>query len=487
MPPVARSANRASVIGALIAIYVTTLAVSLYRIDLPLLEFFPVRQVQTAEITRNLYRADHNLLYPSRYEGRELKPFVFEFPFYNAVVAVGYAMAGGAYDAIGRVVSIASWLGAGVCLFLMTRRYYGDVVALATLFFFHMSRLGIMTSRSFQPDAMMVCLSIAALLLWDRWSQHPEPRRLVWAAAVSTLALLVKIPIAHTALPVLFLIWLMPVRPWRQLLIAAAVMLAVVAAWYLHARAATVSAMPSMAIGFTVSDKFSVELLTDPAFYNSVYVIWRATVFGTLSFVLVAYGALMWLPSRRHAMFHVWLAAVVAFLLFFNYHALTHEYYHLPLVAVGSVFAGRAFAAIPRLVDGLILPARAVQVLVAAAVVVSTVQFIAPRAYRIRKDMMPVLAAAEAVKRTTATDALIITNGAIVPYLADRKGWMLWAREPDPIARLEAYRQQGAALYVVETETEFRKQTALADYVTRTFPRLDDSGTHMVFDLTKTR
>lgn len=135
--------------AALAAIYVITLALSLHRLDLPLLEFYPVRQIQTADITRTLYQVDWNILKPVRYNGSELKAFILEFPLYNAVAALGYAATGGVHESIGRLVSVAGWLGAGFCLYVLVRRYFGDTTALVSLFFFHMSRIGIQVSRSF--------------------------------------------------------------------------------------------------------------------------------------------------------------------------------------------------------------------------------------------------------------------------------------------------------------------------------------------------
>ena len=41
------------------------LTIRLWKIDIPLLEFNPSRQIQTAEITRNLYREGFKVLTPS--------------------------------------------------------------------------------------------------------------------------------------------------------------------------------------------------------------------------------------------------------------------------------------------------------------------------------------------------------------------------------------------------------------------------------------
>lgn len=89
------------------------LALRLLRLDLPILEFYGERQIQTAEITRNLWREGFGgFLFPHVYwQGREAVYFVLEFPLYNALVASLYALTGGVREVLGRLVSIAAWVG----------------------------------------------------------------------------------------------------------------------------------------------------------------------------------------------------------------------------------------------------------------------------------------------------------------------------------------------------------------------------------------
>src|SRR5438034_1292376 len=109
---------------ALIAIIFVGLSVRLWRLSIPLLEFYPTRQVQTAEITRNLY-FDNNILQPSvNYFGPGHTVFALEFPIYNFVVSVLYKMFGGPNEILGRLFSISGWLLVCYFLYKITRKYF---------------------------------------------------------------------------------------------------------------------------------------------------------------------------------------------------------------------------------------------------------------------------------------------------------------------------------------------------------------------------
>src|SRR3972149_4458439 len=132
----------------------------LYRINIPLLEFYPSRQVQTAEITRNYYLFGLNVTRPRvSYFGPGLTHFLVEFPGYNLVIALAYKLLGSADERIGRVFSIVGWLASAYLLFEIARKYIGDNAALFTLFFYTFSPLLILISRRFQPDQWMLTLS----------------------------------------------------------------------------------------------------------------------------------------------------------------------------------------------------------------------------------------------------------------------------------------------------------------------------------------
>src|SRR3989338_4209843 len=96
----------------LFLIIFTGLTIRLAKINQPLLEFFPPRQTQTAEITRNIYvNGWPDFWTPKvRYFTGKPIPYVLEFPFYNGIVATAYHLFGP--NVIwGRIVSLMFFLG----------------------------------------------------------------------------------------------------------------------------------------------------------------------------------------------------------------------------------------------------------------------------------------------------------------------------------------------------------------------------------------
>ena len=94
-----------------LSILILGLALRLYKINLSLLEFYPSRQVQTAEITKNLFSREASIITPTvTYFGPHPVPFLVEFPLYDYFVALLYRLNGSENEALGRVFSTAGWL-----------------------------------------------------------------------------------------------------------------------------------------------------------------------------------------------------------------------------------------------------------------------------------------------------------------------------------------------------------------------------------------
>src|SRR3989339_1699883 len=80
-----------------LSIILLGLTVRLINIGFPLLEYFPERQTQTAEITRNIYKNGWPDFWTPkvRYftDGKPI-PYVLEFPLYNGIIVILYHLFG---------------------------------------------------------------------------------------------------------------------------------------------------------------------------------------------------------------------------------------------------------------------------------------------------------------------------------------------------------------------------------------------------------
>src|SRR5216684_4193302 len=94
------------------AIILAGLFVRLWKLDIPLLEFNPSRQIQTAEITENLIKSNFDILHPyvNYYGNGNTKYLLAEFPIYNLVVAHFEKLTNINNEISGRIVSIFSFL-----------------------------------------------------------------------------------------------------------------------------------------------------------------------------------------------------------------------------------------------------------------------------------------------------------------------------------------------------------------------------------------
>ena len=178
----------------LLVILFTGLLVRLWRINIPLLEFYPTRQVQTAEITQNLIKDNFNLFYPRvDYFGPDRVYYMYEFPGYNLIVAALHQISGNVSDINGRIVSIFSYLVAIIFLYKIAAELLNKQIALIAIFFFSLFPLNVLVSRSFQPDEMMLASSLGALYFLLLWVKKRLWRYLVFSCILFAWAALIKV------------------------------------------------------------------------------------------------------------------------------------------------------------------------------------------------------------------------------------------------------------------------------------------------------
>lgn len=312
------------------------LAVRLINIGFPLLEYFPERQTQTAEITRNIYKNGWPDFWTPkvRYftDGNPI-PYVLEFPLYNGIVASLYYIFGP--NVIwGRIMSLIFFSLSGLVFYKLVKRNFSLSIAALSTFFFFLSPLGILVSRTFQPESLLLLLFL--LSLYYR------------SFLIFFLALLVKFPIVIFS-PLFFIMN-------NQLKITAGKMaklfLSIFPAllWITHGKISTT--YPRIAINYQLSNWFDPKLYINPSWYFSLFQIEHIWVFTTLGLVLFWIG--LWrMDRKKHFFWFAWLANSVIYFIIFNRHAAVHEYYHFFLLPPISVFVGLGLQSLISLFDKL--------------------------------------------------------------------------------------------------------------------------------------
>ena len=355
---------------ALVLLFGIALTIRLYDLtDLPL-DFHPTRQLLSAIKARGLY-------YETQPDGiptwkletairqaklkADVEPVVFE-----RLVAFTYRFTGEQLW-MARIYSSLFWLIGGIFLFMLVRdlvSFEGAIFSTAYYLFFPYS---IIASRSFQPDALMVMLTLSFWWMFARWMTltfNPSPIRAertlrdpersrrgdevedeagrgagvriaLLAGLLGGLAIFVKFSAAFFVIGAALGLSLSHFT-LRELLRNAQV-------WLM----ALIGILPAAAylvygifirgdLGSQFSGRFIPALLLSPI--NYLQWMTKASLAAGGIFIMLALLAFFLGKDvrLRSFMFGLW-GAYLIYGLFFNYHVATHDYYHLPLIPIVAV------------------------------------------------------------------------------------------------------------------------------------------------------
>ena len=315
-------------------LFLAGLGLRLIQFTEPPLDYHPTRQLRGALISRALYYqwlpsadpATRAVATDSAKGEPEYEP-----PILDAIVAFSYLATGGENLWLGRMWSIIFWLVGGWFVFLLARRITssdGGVVAVAYYLFLP---LGVLASRSFQPDALMVMLLVITAYALLRWS---DERTWTWAIAAGLsagLTVLVKgrpLPIIVALLAGVMLSVGKPRNTLRD-----------GKAWSILSLAALLPAIYYVAIigrgtaGYLKAYSTGLAaLLLEPAFYVRWLNSFDRLLYLNLAFLGVA-GIVLLRKQARGLMLGLWFGYVL-YGLALPYTIYTHDYYNLPAVPI---------------------------------------------------------------------------------------------------------------------------------------------------------
>jgi len=171
------------------------LAVRLYDLEDPPLDFHPTRQLHSLIMARGMYY-QHAANVPEWQRERAVQQWraegVIEPPVLERLVAFIYQLAGREIPWAARVLSSLFWLMGGIGLYGLCRQFFSASASLVGLGFFVVLPYGVFASRAFQPDPWMTALIVWSWWGVTRWLSHPGWRRVWLAGLLGGSALLVK-------------------------------------------------------------------------------------------------------------------------------------------------------------------------------------------------------------------------------------------------------------------------------------------------------
>jgi len=321
-------------LGHLIVILLLLLGLGIRMLDLTdlPLDFNPARQLFSATKARGMYYQ-----YASdvpewqrqiAIEQWDAKADV-EPPVVPMIVA-GMYLVFGEHLWFGRVVASLFWLIGGLALLGLARRIASVDGAIIALAYYLFMEFGVIASRSFQPDPLMIGLTLAGLWAFLRWDEEYTWKWTLIAGLLSGAAIFVK-NVAVFPLLVAFALVILKTRGLRHALKDPQ-------AWVL----AVITALPTaiyMVDGLLISKdmdtalglRFFPQLWTDPAFY----VRWKNIIANNLgfgAFLLALLGIYLARPGRDRSLVIGTLLGYLLYGFIFSYHISTHNYYQLPLM-----------------------------------------------------------------------------------------------------------------------------------------------------------
>ncbi len=492
----------------LIILLLLGLILRFYKLDIPMLEFYPSRQIQTADIARNFVLNDFNVLSPTiSYLGPGYVPFLLEFPGYNFSVAMIYKIAGSTDEIYGRLLSVSGWLVAATFLYLLAKMLVSKFAALVAVYFYTISPLSVLISRSFQPDQWMLTFSIVAIYFSLRWSKSGKLAYLFVCSFCISLSLLLKThSFIFTLLPCIYLIFTCR-RTGSRLLPYSVLFLGLLPplAWYLYSYLQNQGGRVMQA-AFTLSTYFGVHVFFDPKYYSNIFGFEYNLVLLPIGITLFTLG-LFARNKRSSGFLSFWLLSIILYFLIFNKHNMTHEYYHLPLLPVATLFIGLGAEVISRSLGNLPLSKSLIIFLMAILIFILTLPNIMLRAYKPIERFGHVVETANEIKTLTSPAELIVASmdaGPTLVYYANRNGWPFEINRgetealytfygendhkvPDPRTDLENLRSRGATIYAAANKNQFLDNEKFSEYMYRHYPVLVENRNFIIFSLKRNK
>jgi 4-amino-4-deoxy-L-arabinose transferase-like glycosyltransferase len=465
--------------------------------DLPL-DFNPTRQLFSAVKARGMYY-QYAADVPAWQKEMAIEQWKakadVEPPVIETIVA-GMYMAFGEHLWFGRIVASLFWMVGGLALFGLARRIgslQGAIVALAYYLFLE---FGVIASRSFQPDPLMIGLILCGLWAFYRWNEEKTWKWTIVVGLLSGMAIFVKM-VAVFPLLGAFALGILATRGLKQAFKDPQV-------WAI----AILSALPTaiyMIDGLCISKeldtamglRFFPSLWIEPVFY----IRWRNIVENTLGlgvFLLAILGIFLAKPGRDRALL---AGAFMGYLLYgfaLSYHISTHNYYQLPLI----VFVAPSLAVVGDAIFIKLKEVNAGSIFVRTVVLAVILFGVISEMWNVRVELLKNDYRAETQRWQALGEKLGHTEPVLVlthdygnglaywgwqrldvwPTTGDQGLRELAGKAKSFDAMFDQY-TVGKQYFVVTNFKQFEAQPALMDKLFNTYPIVEQNTDYIIFDL----
>jgi 4-amino-4-deoxy-L-arabinose transferase-like glycosyltransferase len=274
---------------------------------------------------------------------------VLEPPLLEYLVSLIYRAMGREEIYYARYVTGAFWLVGGIFMYLLTRRLVSTEAALLATLYYLFVPMGVIISRSFQPDSLMMLLFLASLYLLVSYFESGTTKCLLTASVVTALVLLLRPLVLFGIFGAFLALSLQKKGDWRRiidrpLILFLGVSLLPAALYYGY------GIIIAGFLRWNVASSFMLHLLMKRDFWLGWFEL-GASVVGVALLIAAIIGFFL-LPNWTARSLVIGLATgYVVFGLVFTYHIHTHNYYHIQLIPVIAICGATCLASLVKMLQ----------------------------------------------------------------------------------------------------------------------------------------
>ena len=257
---------------------------------------------------------------------------VLEPPLLEYLVSLIYRLVGREEIFFARYLTIAFWILGGIFMYQIAKHLLSiDHAVIATAYFLFVP-MGIIISRSVQPDSLMMMLFLISLYAVVLYFEQPSFQRLLLAAVFTAITLLLRPLIIYAIFCAFVALSFYQSKSWKKIIDLPFIIFG------------GVSLLPSLIYygygilfaGFMrwkVSGSFMPYLLLRKDFWLG----WSDIVINVAKFTPLLLALLGFFLLGNRKVQYLIVGLVVSFMLFtitFTYHIHTHPYYHIQLFPI---------------------------------------------------------------------------------------------------------------------------------------------------------
>ncbi len=477
----------------LLALMLFGLIIRLYGLGLPLNDVYDTRQGLTAMVSRNFYENNFNILFPQIDNQGLPGYYAQEFQIYPLIVSILYIFFG-IQEFLGRLVSIAFFLGSAFLLFKLTKKFFDTKTAFFSIFFFIISPLNVIISQTFMPEPAMVFFSIASIYFFSNWADKGGKKNYSLAAFCTAMAFLVKITSMLLIFPLFFIAWqkygkkifLQP-----KLWIFAFIALTPLILWIMQSNYLAINFPTSYLGAFYGQDKFlDIETIKSPQFYQNIFNSVVGITLTPIGFALCLFGIFLKFKERRAKVFHFWLLGVLLYFIIVGKGNMLHMYYQLPLIPIAAIFVGLALSKLSdkSLLSQTFADKNIFLIAFFALWLLISAFYVMPYT---NADYPQDIVAANEVKQLTSKEDFLYAFGRVsFAYYLERKSYndVPATATEILIQRLNLAIGKGGKYFVVAPKDiigAFYENKEFSDYVSKKYPVLKKTENVLLFELQK--